>query len=118
MRCQPPSPSPVDLDALRADFTFTPDIDELATGLSLFGSPPRLRIVAVLDRVGEMCVCDLAKVLDMPIPGVSQHLAKLRAHRLVRYRRDGQTLYYAMSDHPLNATVKLALKEACAPSRE
>lgn len=118
MRCTPPSPSAVDLDALHADFAFTPDIDELATGLSLFGSPPRLRIVALLDRAGELCVCDLARVLDMQIPAVSQHLAKLRAHRLVKYRRDAQTLYYALSDHPLNTFVRAAITEAMAPGGE
>lgn len=118
MRCVPPAPSPVDLDQLREDFAFTPEVDELATGLSLFGSAPRLRIIAVLDRAKEMCVCDLAKVLDMQIPAVSQHLAKLRAHRLVKYRRDAQTLYYALADHPLNALVRTALSEARVPGGE
>ncbi len=118
MRCQPPSPSPVDLDALHDDFAFTPDIDELADGLSLLGSASRLRIFAVLDRVGELCVCDLAKVLDMQIPAVSQHLAKLRAHRLVKYRRDAQTLYYALSNHPLVGVARSALKDARASDSE
>lgn len=116
MRCSPPSPSTIDLDALKADFAFTPEVDELATGLSLFGSPARLRIVAVLDRADEMCVCDLARVLDMQIPAVSQHLAKLRAHRLVKYRRDAQTLFYALADHPIVTLIRAALSEARVPT--
>ena len=53
---------------------------------------------ALIDR--EMSVTDLANHVGKPAPSVSQHLAKLRMARLVRTRRDGTTIFYAIdNDH-------------------
>jgi DNA-binding transcriptional ArsR family regulator len=98
-----------DVRSLRKEFTFTPDIDEVATGLAVYGNPTRLRIHALLEQTNEMCVCDLAEVMTMTVSAVSQHLAKLRAHRLVKFRREAQTLYYSLTDHPLNGVMRHAL---------
>ncbi len=112
MKCLPPDRRPVDLDELKQDYAFTPEIDELAAGLSVWSHPSRLRIFALLDQVEEMCVCDLAEVLGMSVSAVSQNLARMRAQRLVRYRRDAQTLYYALTDHPLNQAIRHMVREA------
>lgn len=112
MKCIPPENSPVDLDALREDYAFTPGLDELAAGLAVWSHPTRLRIFALLDQVEQMCVCDLATVLGLSVSAVSQNLAKMRAQRLVQYRRDAQTLFYGLTDHPLNAVLRHAVREA------
>jgi len=112
MKCVPPENSPIDLDILREDYAFTPDLDELAAGLAVWSHPSRLRIFALLDQVEQMCVCDLATVLGLSVSAVSQNLAKMRAQRLVQYRRDAQTLYYALTDHPLNAVLRQAVRDA------
>lgn len=112
MKCTPPADSPVDLDALREDYAFTPDLDELSAGLTVWSHPTRLRIFALLDEVEQMCVCDLATVLGISVSAVSQNLAKMRAQRLVQFRRDAQTLYYGLTDHPLNAVIRLAVRGA------
>lgn len=112
MRCVGPTFSKEELDEIRVDYAFTPDLDELSDGLSLFGHPTRLRIFALLDQTEQMCVCDLAEVLEMSVSAVSQNLAKLRALRLVKYRREAQTLYYTLTDHPLNAIVRAAVEQA------
>jgi DNA-binding transcriptional ArsR family regulator len=112
MKCVSPANSPVDLDALREDYVFTPALDELAAGLTVWSHPTRLRIFALLDHVSQMCVCDLATVLGISVSAVSQNLAKMRAHRLVKFRRDAQTLYYALTDHPLNAVLRQAVRDA------
>jgi DNA-binding transcriptional ArsR family regulator len=109
MKCVGPTFCSEDLARLREEYAFTPDLDELATGLLLYGNPTRLKIHALLREAKEMCVCDLAEVLGMTVSAVSQHLAKLRAVRLVKYRREAQTLYYALSDHPLNEVMKAAI---------
>ncbi len=109
MRCVGPTFSEAGLAQLRDDYTFTPDLDELSDGLSLFGNATRLKIFALLDQTEQMCVCDLAEVLKISVPAVSQHLAKLRALRLVRYRREAQTLYYSLTDHRLNAVIRAAV---------
>ncbi len=112
MRCVGPTFSEQELAALREDYAFTPAEDELATGLALLGQPTRLKIFALLDQTEQMCVCDLAEVLGTSVSAISQNLAKLRALRLVKYRRDAQTLYYTLTDHPLNAVVREALRGA------
>lgn len=112
MLCVGPTFSAEDLSTLREDYGFTPAIDELATGLALYGHATRLKIFALLDQTEQMCVCDLAEVLGLSNSAVSQHLAKLRMTRLVKYRRDAQTLYYSLTDHPLNPLVRVAVKEA------
>lgn len=112
MKCSPPARASVDLDALRDDYAFTPDLDELAARLGLFGHPTRLKIFALLDQTEQMCVCNLAEVLGISVSAVSQNLAKLRAQHLVKYRRDAQTLYYTLTDHPLIPVIRQAIRIA------
>lgn len=57
----------------------------------------RLRIFALLCQ-GEMCVCDIMAVLDLPQSTVSRHLAYLRNHDLVEDRRQGLWMYYRLAE--------------------
>jgi DNA-binding transcriptional ArsR family regulator len=65
-----------------------------AEHFSLLGGETRLKILALLRHAGELCVCDLATVLEMTPAAVSQHLSRLRSGGLVAARRDGMTTYY------------------------
>jgi ArsR family transcriptional regulator len=56
----------------------------------------RLRILNLL-RTGELCVCDLVSVLDVPQPTVSRHLAYLRKVGLVTVRKEGVWCYYQLA---------------------
>ena len=60
-----------------------------------FSDPTQLRILNLL-RAGELCVCDLTTVMDVPQPTASRHLAYLRRAGLVRARRSGVWSYYAL----------------------
>ena len=111
MHCVGPTFAEEELQALKEELAFAPVLDELATGLALFGSPTRLRICDLLSRTEQMCVCDLAQVLGLSVSAVSQNLAKLRAYRIVKYRRDAQTLYYRLTDNAVTTAV-LGLLEA------
>lgn len=73
---------------------------ELASLMSIFGHPHRIRIVEEL-RSGEHDVAFLAKALGLPHARVSQHLGNLRAHRLVRMRREGRHVFYRLVDEKL-----------------
>ncbi len=112
MRCKGPTFSDDELAQLQEDFSFTPLLDELAADLAVLGQPTRLKIFALLDRCEEMCVCDLAEVLGLSVSAVSQNLARMRAMRMVTYRRDAQTLYYRLTDHPLLGLVRAAVRRA------
>lgn len=73
----------------------------LAAFMSAAGSETRLRMLFVLWRAGELCVCDLADVFEITQPSVSRHLKILREKALVEARRDAQTIYYRVCmDNP------------------
>ena len=65
-----------------------------------FAHPTRLRILGLLRAEKEICVCDLATVLDEPQPKVSRHLALLRDAGLVEVRADGKWKFYALTQPP------------------
>lgn len=68
----------------------------LSTVLSLAGNEVRMTILYLLEEENELCVCDIADILDMTIPAVSQHLRKLKDANILQCRRAGQTIYYSL----------------------
>ena len=80
-------------------------LQAMAQHYALLGGETRLKILALLERAGELCVCDLARVLEMTPAAVSQHLSRLRAGSLVSSRRDGMTIYYRLSEHASETVV-------------
>ena len=71
-----------------------------------FADPTRLRLLHLL-RAGELCVCDLVNVLDLPQPAISQHLAYLRKAGLVTARRQGLWAYYQLASPQIELQQKL-----------
>lgn len=69
----------------------------LATLFKLFGDGTRVQILHALE-LHELCVCDLAALLGLTKSAVSHQLKSLRLARLVKYRRDGQNVYYSLAD--------------------
>ena len=63
----------------------------------VLGDGTRMRILFVL-LASEMCVCDLSETLNMSVSAVSHQLRILRQAQLVRYRRVGKTVFYALAD--------------------
>lgn len=75
-----------------------PDIFELhADVCKTLASGTRLKILALLGN-GEMSVGELAETIGVSLPNVSQHLALLKAHHLVSARKEGQSVFYSLSD--------------------
>lgn len=64
----------------------------------LLGDPTRVRILSALAEVGELCVCDIAAVVDVPETSVSHALRLLRASGVVRNRKSGRLVYYSLDD--------------------
>lgn len=79
----------------------------LAELFKVFGDPSRLRILNALGA-SELCVRHMADALDMSQSAVSHQLAILRGARLVRTRRDGKTIYYALDDEHVLEILKVA----------
>lgn len=70
---------------------------QLSNILALAGNEARLKIVYLLEEEKELCPCDLADILGMSIPAVSQHLRKLKDGNIVETRKEGQTIYYSLT---------------------
>ena len=70
---------------------------ELAEFFRVFGDSTRIRILYALSK-SEMCVCDIAELLNVSQSAVSHQLQILRSKRLVKYRREGKTVYYSLND--------------------
>lgn len=72
-------------------------VASLAEIFKLLGDPNRIRIAFALAQE-ELCVCDLANLFGMSQSAVSHSLRALRQTRLVRFRKEGKTVYYALDD--------------------
>lgn len=72
--------------------------DEMSLFFKNFGDPTRLKILTVLDGVGEMCVCDIAYSLDMTKSAISHQLKYLKQCNLVRSVKRGKEVFYTLAD--------------------
>jgi ArsR family transcriptional regulator len=72
-------------------------ISEAAEFFSLLGDNSRLRILQALS-MNELCVCDLAAILNTSSSAVSHQLRLMRTKGLVRYRKEGRIVYYSLAD--------------------
>ncbi|MGK7948326.1 MAG: ArsR/SmtB family transcription factor [Xenococcaceae cyanobacterium] len=70
----------------------------MAEFFSILGDANRLRILSILAQQ-ELCVCDLAMLLDMSESAVSHQLRTLRSLRLVNYEKRGRRVFYSLQDH-------------------
>ena len=86
---------------------------DLADLFKVFGDTTRVRIVCALFE-SELCVCDIAALLGMSKSAISHQLRVLKQSKLVKYRRDGKVVYYALDDEH----VKNIFDQALAHVRE
>jgi len=70
----------------------------IAAVFRVIGDASRCRLVYELLEHDEICVGELAEALGMTESNVSHHLSVLRAHGLVRFRREGKQVFYALDD--------------------
>lgn len=75
---------------------------QMAEFLGTLADPTRLRLLSVL-ATQDLCVCDLAALLEMTESAVSHQLRLLRSQRFVKYRKVGRNVYYSLADsHIIN----------------
>ena len=82
---------------------------DLAETFRLLGDPTRVRILDALSH-RELCVCDLASLIGLSESAVSHQLRLLRTLRLVRPRRDGRMIYYALDDRHILTLFRQGLR--------
>jgi DNA-binding transcriptional ArsR family regulator len=83
-------------------------VQALADTFRVLGDPTRVRILDALSS-GELCVCDIASLAGISESAVSHQLRLLRGMRLVRPRRAGRLVYYALDDHHIIELLRQAL---------
>ncbi len=67
------------------------------TFFKMLSDNTRLRALMLMQRMGELCVCELTHALNLSQPKISRHLAQLREYEIVDTRRDGQWMYYQIN---------------------
>ena len=92
--------------------TTMPDEDtliDLSELFKVFGDSTRIKILTALSH-GELCVCDLSKLVGMTSSAVSHQLKILRSAKLVSCRRDGKTVFYALADDHVTTIIRQGLE--------
>ena len=77
---------------------------DLAELFKVFGDSTRIRILYALFQ-SEMCVCDIAQLLGMTQSAISHQLQTLKKSKLVKYRRQGKTVFYSLADAHVRAII-------------
>ena len=85
------------VQSVRGMLTDDDDLYDLAELFKVFGDSTRIRILFVLFE-SEMCVCDIAQLLNMTQSAISHQLRILKQSQLVKSRRDGKSVFYSLAD--------------------
>lgn len=83
-------------------------ISKIANFFKVIGDNTRAKILFALDS-NEMCVCDIANVLNMTKSAVSHQLSVLREERIVKFKRVGKEIYYSLDDEHVKEVYEVAL---------
>ncbi len=83
------------------------EVAGLSEVFKVLGDETRTGIIHLLSH-RELCVCDLAEIMGVSMPAVSHHLRLLKAHRLVKYRREGKMVYYSLDDRHIENLIREA----------
>jgi ArsR family transcriptional regulator, lead/cadmium/zinc/bismuth-responsive transcriptional repressor len=97
--------------AARAALGAMPPAPDVAGLFALLADPTRLRLLAAL-AAGELCVCDLAAATGINRTTVSHQLRTLREGRLVRSRREGRVIFYALDDDHVRDLMAMGIAHA------
>lgn len=83
-------------------------LNEAAEFFRMFCDPTRMKILHALF-VAELCVCDISALLNVSQSAVSHQLNSLRQTNLVKYRREGKTVFYSLKDEHVKQIVDMGI---------
>lgn len=84
-------------------------IYDLAELYKVFGDSTRMKIIYVLFEA-EMCVCDIAQLLNMSQSAISHQLRVLKQSKLVKSRREGKVVFYSLADEHVKTIVNQGME--------
>lgn len=85
------------VDSVKSNMPSEENLYDVAELFKVFGDTTRIKIICALFE-HEMCVCDIASLLNMSQSAISHQLRVLKQARLVKYRREGKVVYYSLDD--------------------
>lgn len=89
-----------------------PNLNKTVQIFKALADETRLKIAYALTLEEEMCVCDVAAVIDSSVATASHHLRYLRDHALARSTKKGRMVYYALADDHVHQLVTIAQAHA------
>lgn len=97
------------IDKVRPLMPGEPQLYDVADFFKVFSDSTRIRILWALEE-SEMCVCDLAVLLNMTKSAISHQLKTLRLSKLVKFRKEGKVVYYSLDDDHIKDILLKALE--------
>ena len=85
---------------------------DLAELFKIFGDSTRVKILYALLE-SELCVCDLARLMDVTQSAVSHQLRVLKSSKLVKFRKEGKTVYYSLADDHVCRILSQGMEHIC-----
>ncbi|PHD55749.1 transcriptional regulator [Bacillus toyonensis] len=92
-----------------AFYTEQNELDRIAEVLRVLGHPVRLQIVHQLIKTTSLNVSELQQYLSIPQSTVSQHLGRLKIHKVVVYERKGLEVFYRVDDEKVKQMLKILI---------
>ena len=83
-------------------------INEISLFFKILGDNTRVKILFALDN-NEMCVCDIANVLNMTKSSISHQLSFLKRNNIVKCNRVGKEVYYSLDDEHVKEVFEVAI---------
>ena len=100
------------ISSVNADMPDEELLYDLAELYKVFGDTTRNKILYVLFEA-EMCVGDIAELLNASPSAVSHQLRVLKANKLVKFRREGKTVYYSLADDHVRTIIDMGMEHLC-----
>jgi len=104
--CVGPTFSKAEFTLIKRNLAEQRGLKTLADSLGVAGNLQRLKILYLLHAHKEMCVCDLAEILELSDSAASQHLRKLKDKNMVKTRRERQTIYYSLVENVFTSNLR------------
>lgn len=97
------------VDAVKKQMTDEDLLNKLTEFFKILGDTTRIKILYALDK-NEMCVCDIANVLNMSKSSISHQLGTLRRSGIVKCRKVGKEVFYALDDEHVKQVFEVGIE--------
>ena len=96
---------------IRSTFPSEDTLEDMTIIFGALADRSRVKILYALRNGDELCVCDIAAMLDVKIATASHHLRKMRDLKLLKHRNDGKLAYYSLRDRRVTDILSYSLRE-------